>query len=67
MTILSRMLERNYLIKGQDSAGRDTTLPVVGCRSLLRSVVSVWEALLDSAAPIGYEDETGFHYGPPTS
>jgi hypothetical protein len=31
----------------------------------LARVHTVWEAALNYVAPLGYEDETGFHYGDP--
>ena len=32
-------------------------------RAGLSRVTAVWRALIDLIAPLGYEDETGFHYG----
>jgi hypothetical protein len=33
-------------------------------QALLRSLHKVRDAALDRFLPMGYEDETGFHYGP---
>ena len=33
-----------------------------GARFLIRIITKVWEAIT-SRMPVGYEDETGFHYG----
>jgi hypothetical protein len=33
-----------------------------GARFLVRIITKVWEAITDRM-PVGYEDETGFHYG----
>ena len=33
-----------------------------GARFLVRIITKVWEAIT-SRMPVGYEDETGFHYG----
>jgi hypothetical protein len=40
-------------------------IPLVHCPKLLpfRYLQSLREAILDRFLPIGYEDETGFHYG----
>jgi hypothetical protein len=59
MTIVSRMLERSYLPKGDGLSGRNHPAP-----PRIRAAV-IWEAALDVIAPLGYEDETGFHYGTP--
>jgi hypothetical protein len=38
--------------------------PKVGC---WRNLAIKWEALVEFIVPLGYQDETGFHYGsPPT-
>ena len=29
----------------------------------LSRITTVWRALIDLIAPVGYEDESGFHYG----
>ena len=32
-------------------------------RAGLSRITAGWRALIDCIAPLGYEDETGFHYG----
>jgi hypothetical protein len=44
-------------------SGREThTNSSAQSRGLSR-IIGVWRAIRDSFAPLGYEDETGFHYG----
>lgn len=31
----------------------------------LQRIVAVWQAAINFLVPIGYEDESGFHYGEP--
>jgi len=35
----------------------------IGRQSYLSRLSRIWQAMIDSIAPPGYEDETGFHYG----
>jgi hypothetical protein len=64
MTIVSRMLERSHLSKGCDSSPTNFGLPTHARRSRLTRIVFLWNAALQAIAPLGYEDEIGFHYGP---
>jgi hypothetical protein len=32
-------------------------------RFILRRLLDSWRSVFDAALPMGYEDETGFHYG----
>jgi hypothetical protein len=44
------------------SNGNAETVRFLGTKHL-RSIFSAWRALINNLVPIGYEDETGFHYG----
>lgn len=65
MTIVSRMLERSSLPKGQNSRVRNPTKGPSDRQGLLAYVAALLDAGLNAIAPVGYEDETGFHYGLP--
>jgi len=67
MTIVSRMLERSPLPKGQRSLVSSPAKLPIDRPSLLTHVATLVDAALTAIAPWGYEDETGFHYGTPTS
>lgn len=67
MTIVSRMLERSSLPKGQNSLVRNLTKGPSGRQGLFAHVAAFWDASLNAIAPLGYEDEAGFHYGLPPS
>ena len=60
MTIISRMTETSCLSRqNPDRRAAKSTLRTDVRREPLR------DRLLDAIAPIGYEDELGFHYGMP--
>jgi len=61
----------NTFHKSRTASGTTTALPCEsnaielerrGARFLVRIITKVWEAIT-SRMPVGYEDETGFHYG----
>lgn len=62
MTIISRMTESSPLPKRYLVASRHSAPPLPG---LATRIVALWNAALDAIVPLGYEDETGFHYGTP--
>lgn len=62
MTIVSRMLERGDIRERCRADGRTAVLPRT---RFVFAPWAVWEALVRSFAPMGYEDESGFHYGLP--
>ena len=65
MTIVSRILERGDLREHCRAGGRPGVEPR---RRFDFSPRTVWDELVHSLAPMGYEDEHGFHYGfPPAS
>ena len=65
MTIVSRMSERGCLRKRRDSTAiAYTTLRRAG-RCVFAGIASLSKAVHDALAPVGYEDETGFHFGQP--
>jgi len=60
MTIISRMTEMSEL------PGRHADTPTTPSTLRVESRWdSLWERLLNKIAPLGYEDELGFHYGLP--
>ena len=63
MTIVSRMLDRSVLANGS-GPGRPFATLHTGW-SLRRVATAIWDTALNGIAPLGYEDETGFHYGQP--
>ena len=65
MTIVSRMSERGCLRKRRDStAVTHSTVRQAGW-CVFASIASLSKAVHDALAPVGYEDETGFHFGQP--
>jgi len=65
MTIRSRVLEHSQLQSGQDTLRRNLAGLPVARPTLRAQATAIWEVMLDAIAPLGYEDETGFHYGLP--
>jgi len=63
MTILSRMRQQCYRPEGYDSADRDSVESPKIRSLLLDCATALWNDALDTVAPLGYEDESGFHYG----
>jgi hypothetical protein len=64
MTIVSRMLERSDLPKSHAAAGRNFAMLPRLRVSLLARAAAIGNAVLNAVAPLGYEDKSGFHYGP---
>ncbi len=62
MTIVSRMLERGDL---RERCRAESHSGIARRPRLGLAPRTMWEALLRSLAPMGYEDKTGFHYGLP--
>lgn len=60
----TRTLERNLQPEPCESSARiaGSSQWQPGWRNQL---AAVWFTMIDSIAPTGYEDEKGFHYGPP--
>lgn len=65
MSIVSRILDPGVLTKAFVSSDSNLNLPPRDRLSLLASAAVIWEAVLNAIAPLGYEDEQGFHYGLP--
>jgi hypothetical protein len=65
MMIVSRMLARSYLPRGTTLGNR--ALRLVDRWSLRGRVTAIWNAAINAIAPLGYEDESGFYYGLPTT
>lgn len=34
---------------------------------LVKRITAVWGAAMDFLIPVGYQDDSGFHYGEPTA
>lgn len=65
MTIVSRMSERGCQRKRCDStAVAHSTLRQAG-RCVFACIANLSKVVHDALAPVGYEDETGFHFGQP--
>ena len=45
------------------SLGHTTTSSTSAPRALMFYVTAPWHEILQSMMPVGYQDETGFHYG----
>ena len=45
------------------SSARDAAVVPVAQPGYLTRIVATWHAAINFLVPIGYEDETGFHYG----
>lgn len=56
------MLERDEMAKGYGSSVRNSFVPRIR-RSVWARLGIAWDAALNTLAPMGYEDEKGFHYG----
>jgi hypothetical protein len=49
--------------KWSSPSGRETKTNSFEPAWGLARLASIWRGFYDSFAPLGYEDETGFHYG----
>jgi hypothetical protein len=62
MTSVRPITQNN--VKGKwSSSDRETHTRSSKQGSGVMRLLAVWRAFCDSFAPLGYEDETGFHYG----
>lgn len=65
MTTITKMAEQGARPKWCYSSDRR---PGIECASETRHtthIFATWEAAINFLVPIGYEDESGFHYGEP--
>ena len=51
------------LLNGENPVGRPDTFTVTDPAA--SGFATIWNTVLDALAPLGYEDQDGFHYGHP--
>ena len=64
VTILSRMTETSALPRYKPGRRSATSLFAISQR-LIAGLATLRNQLIETIAPMGYEDEAGFHYGAP--
>jgi len=61
MTTVRQLTNKDARPEWPDYRGKAGARPL----AYLHRLFATWRAALDSLAPIGYQDESGFHYGEP--
>jgi len=63
MTSVRPIAQKSIQSKWSSPSGRETNTNSSEQCSGFSRIIATWRAFYDSFAPLGYEDETGFHYG----
>jgi len=64
MTTVRHLSEKGVQPESPASSG-DAAITASARLGCFTRVVATWHAAINFLVPIGYEDETGFHYGEP--
>jgi hypothetical protein len=63
MRNIRHIIESDARPKRPVSSPRGAIMDVTAHNRLLHRIAGLWVTVLDILAPIGFEDETGFHFG----
>jgi hypothetical protein len=63
MTNARQAVSNDIRVEWNTPIGCATTHGSITRRGYFSRIACAWQASMNSLAPMGYEDETGFHYG----
>jgi hypothetical protein len=63
MTSVRSIAQKGVPSQWSSPSGRETNTNSSEKGTGFSHILSIWRVFRDSFAPLGYEDETGFHYG----